>query len=162
MLLFEMFRLFFFKLYAVIDLHFTKPANDHLCKELDCLCHMSTTIKVCSEHIFCTKKLFGFSLESCNCMVLLETFVSSCSNILNYYYYYYYYYFENMNSPSRRAEVSPFGKAAFIPYCSEPLKHLHCEFQFQRGNRCTSACLRCVGESLAMTQSALPITITNF
>ena len=151
MLPFEMFRLcFFFKLYAVIDLHFTNPANDHLCKELDCLCHMSTTIKICSEHIFCTKKLFGFSLDSCNFMVLLETFVSSCANIWNnnhnnrscyYYYYYYYCYVENMNSPSRKAEICPFGKIAFIPYCPEPLKHLHCEFEFQWGNRCISVCL---------------------
>ena len=151
MLPFEMFRLcFFLKLYAVIDLHFTNPANDHLCKELDCLCHMSTTIKICSEHIFCTKKLFGFSLDSCNFMVLLETFVSSCANIWNnnhnnrscyYYYYYYYCYVENMNSPSRKAEICPFGKIAFIPYCPEPLKHLHCEFEFQWGNRCISVCL---------------------
>ena len=63
MLPFEMFRLFL-KLYAVIDLHFTKPANDHLCKELDCLCHMSTTMKICSEYIFLHQKKLFVSLST--------------------------------------------------------------------------------------------------
>jgi hypothetical protein len=46
-----------------------------------------------------------------------------------------------MNSPSRRAEVCPFGKVVYIPYSSEPLKPLHCAFEFQWRDRCTSMCL---------------------
>jgi hypothetical protein len=40
---------------CLIDFHFAKPVDDHFCKELVCLCHMSTTIKTCLEHILKTK-----------------------------------------------------------------------------------------------------------
>jgi hypothetical protein len=40
---------YFFKSHALIDFHFAKPVNDHLCEELVCLCHMSTTIKPVSN-----------------------------------------------------------------------------------------------------------------
>jgi hypothetical protein len=43
--------------------------------------------------------------------------------------------------PEQESGSLPFGKVAFHPYCLEPLKLLHCESEFQWGNRCISECL---------------------